>query len=91
MTTDQATAKLADILRTGDADTKAERVAERNIWERYRHVEEENWSRADYSLEAAYHALGAEPPAVMADEWAQEKHPAQVEADRRWREEFEEE
>jgi hypothetical protein len=87
--TEQATAKLADIFRTGDADTKVDRVAEGNLWEAARHAGEGNRAGADYHLEEAYRALGAEPPDATADDWVQERHPVQIEADRRCQEESE--
>jgi hypothetical protein len=86
MTTERATEKLAEIYHTGDADSKAERAAEGHLWEADRHAETCEWDRAGYCVDAAYHALGAEPPDATAGTWDAGKHPIQIEAERRWQE-----
>ena len=88
MTTDRATEVLADIYLTGDTDSREERGAEGHLWRAAEHVESHDWSRADDSLDAAYHALGAEPPDATANDLALGRHPIQVEADRQYREEM---
>jgi hypothetical protein len=86
MTTDQANEKLAEIYRTGDSDTTAERAADGHLWRAVEAAEEHDWNQASYSLEAAYHALGADPSAAAADDLEQGVHPIQVEAERQHRE-----
>jgi hypothetical protein len=88
MTTGRATEKLAEIYRTGDADSREERCAEGHLWRAADHAEACDWGRADYSLDAAYHAHGAEPPEATANDLGLGRHPIQVEACRRHREEM---
>jgi hypothetical protein len=88
MSTDRATETLAEIYRTGDADSREERRAEGHLWSAVERAEACDWGRADYSLEAAYHPLGAEPPDASANDLGLGSHPIQVEAGRRYREEM---
>jgi hypothetical protein len=86
MTTEQATAKLAEIYRTGEADSKAERAAETRLWEAVLHAEACDWLKAGYCLDGAYHAFGAEPPDGAVEMWDDGKHPIQIEAERKHQE-----
>lgn len=86
MTTDKATKKLAEIYVTGDSDNRPERNAENHLWDIESRAEAEDWGRADYSLDAAYHAMGAEPPSATAVDFSRGRHPIRVEAERLQRE-----
>jgi hypothetical protein len=88
MNTGQATETLAEIYPTGDADSKTERAAEGQLWTAAQHAEACEWSQAGYSLDAAYHALGAEPPEATATDFERGRHAIQIEADRRHLEEM---
>lgn len=86
MTTDEATKTLAEIYATGDSDSRAGRVAEAHLWDADERARSQEWGLADYSLEAAYHALDAEPPSATADDLGRGRHPIQVEAERLYEE-----
>ncbi|WP_165070769.1 hypothetical protein [Paludisphaera rhizosphaerae] len=92
MNTDEATKALAEIYLTGESDTRAEREAECHLWQARERAEAEDWDTADYSLDAAYHALGAEShPEATADDLSRRKHSIRVEAERLSRDAFGEE
>ncbi|OJW21135.1 MAG: hypothetical protein BGO49_24280 [Planctomycetales bacterium 71-10] len=86
MTTEKATKALAEIYATGDSDTRAERAAESHLWDAEERVRSEEWGLAGYSLDAAYRALGAEPPDSTAEDFERGRHPIRVEAERLVRE-----
>jgi hypothetical protein len=86
MTTVQATQRLATIYRTGDRDTKADRRAEKHLWTAVDAAHAHDWTHAGFSLEVAYHVLGAEPSEATADDLERGVHPIQVEAERQHRE-----
>jgi hypothetical protein len=88
MTTEQATARLAKIYRTGDADSKEERSAERHLWEGAERAAALDWVQADQCLEAAYRAFGAEPPLAPAHDFECGRHPIQLEAERQYQEQM---
>jgi hypothetical protein len=88
MNTAQATTHLAQIHRTGLVWSIEDRAADYHLCHAAERIREDAWQLADFSIEAAYRVLGANPPDANARDFAEGCHPIVLEADQLHREDM---